>query len=179
MHGELLETDVSKIKALAKRKEDENWAFRAYLKESEVSPEEVDKIVHKLYKEISSKIDCAECGNCCRELHPVLDEEDLERLSKGVGLSVAQVKKQYLVDDKEAGRFVFREKPCPFLKDNLCTLSENRPKDCISYPHLDKEGFVFRLIGVVQNCSVCPIVFNVYERLKALFWGRKKSGYLQ
>ncbi|MFP3912246.1 MAG: hypothetical protein ACLFUT_09210 [Desulfobacteraceae bacterium] len=25
-------------------------------------------------------------------------------------------------------------------------------------------------IGVVQNCSVCPIVFNVFERLKDALW---------
>ena len=25
-------------------------------------------------------------------------------------------------------------------------------------------------IGVVQNCSVCPIVFNVFERLKDELW---------
>jgi len=26
------------------------------------------------------------------------------------------------------------------------------------------------LIGVVQNYDVCPIVFNVYEQLKAELW---------
>ena len=42
----------------------------------------------------------------------------------------------------------------------------HRPKDCHSYPHLHKKEFVFRLWGVVENCSICPIVFNVYEQLK-------------
>lgn len=39
-------------------------------------------------------------------------------------------------------------------------------ENCISYPHLHKKDFTSRLIGVIENCSVCPIVFNVYERLK-------------
>jgi hypothetical protein len=170
VESEFVETDIARVKALAKRKEDENWAFRPFLKESVIPSEEIDRIVQKLYTEVSMKIDCTRCANCCREMYPVLDYEDVERLSISVGLSAAQVKKQYLVNYEEPGRFVFREKPCPFLKNHLCVLSENRPKDCISYPHLDKEGFVFRLIGVVQNCSVCPIVFNVYEHLKVLVW---------
>jgi hypothetical protein len=33
-------------------------------------------------------------------------------------------------------------------------------------PSLKKKDFVFRLIGVVNNYSICPIVFNVYEALK-------------
>jgi hypothetical protein len=30
--------------------------------------------------------------------------------------------------------------------------------------------FVFRLIGVVENYAVCPIVFNVHEHLKVELW---------
>jgi Fe-S-cluster containining protein len=166
-----LETGIVRIKILAREKEDENWAFEAFLKGTEISDEEMDRIVHDLYKEISDMIDCSQCGNCCKEMSPLLDDEDIHRLSEIVGVPLDQVKRQYLVNDEvEHGKFVFRQKPCPFLKDNRCSVWQNRPKDCVSYPHLDKEGFVFRLIAVVQSCSVCPIVFNVYERLKLLLW---------
>jgi hypothetical protein len=33
-----------------------------------------------------------------------------------------------------------------------------------------KRSFVFRLIGVVNNRSICPIVFHVFERLKDELW---------
>ena len=33
-----------------------------------------------------------------------------------------------------------------------------------------EEEFVFRLIGVIENYEVCPIVFNVYEQLKDELW---------
>ena len=39
-----------------------------------------------------------------------------------------------------------------------------------SFPHLDKEEFVTRLWAVVDNYSICPIVFNVYEILKDKLW---------
>jgi len=42
----------------------------------------------------------------------------------------------------------------------------DRPNDCRSYPHLHKNDFVLRLWGVDDDSSVCPIVYNVYEKLK-------------
>ena len=34
----------------------------------------------------------------------------------------------------------------------------------------DDWNFRFRLIQAVQNCSVCPISFHVFERLKDELW---------
>lgn len=165
-----METDLNKIKELSKKKEDENWEFRSFLKGCGISSKKIDSIVHKLYRKISSEIDCKTCANCCKEVQPVLDQEDIEKFSRGLGISVAQFKDQYLVKDKESEKFVFNKKPCHFLKDNLCSHYAYRPKDCISYPHLHKNGFIFRLINVINNYSICPIVFNVYENLKNKIW---------
>jgi hypothetical protein len=118
--GEFAETDISKIKKLSKRKENENWEFRAFLKESDISSEEIDGIVNELYAGISQKIDCAKCANCCREMQPLLDDEDVEKLSAGSGLATAQFKKQYLIKDAEADKFAFKQKPCPLLENNGC-----------------------------------------------------------
>jgi Fe-S-cluster containining protein len=100
----------------------------------------------------------------------VLDQEDIKKFCDGFVISVSQFKKKSLKPDEEQGKFVFKEKPCPFLKNNLCSNYSHRPKDCKSYPHLHKKEFVFRLWGVVENCSICPIVFNVYEQLKDELW---------
>ena len=171
-----METNIVKIKKISEEKAEENWAFRAYLKECDISPREIDEVVHRLYKEISSKIDCMACANCCKEITPVLDAEDIEKLSEGSGRSNVEFKEEYLTEDEESNGFKFKTKPCPFLKDNLCSLYAYRPKDCRSYPHLHKDGFVFRLMDVIANCSVCPIVFNVYEALKEELW-HKESLY--
>jgi len=109
-----------KIKEISEEKEEENWAFRAYLKECDMLPEERDAIVHRLYKEISSKIDCKACANCCKEITPVLDAEDIEKLSEGSGISNAEFKEEYLVEDEESSGFKFEMMPCPFLKV-MCT----------------------------------------------------------
>ena len=168
----IVETDLKKIKQIAKKKEDENWNFRSFLKGYDIEIEELDAIVHRLFDQISKEIDCTECGNCCRVVFPVLDQEDIERLSQGLGISPESCKEQFLVkeDEESSEGFVFNKKPCPFLKENLCSYYEFRPEACKSFPHLHKEDFVFRLMSVVQNCEICPIVFNVYEQLKAKFW---------
>ncbi|MBW1737720.1 MAG: hypothetical protein JRJ69_09220 [Deltaproteobacteria bacterium] len=54
----------------------------------------------------------------------------------------------------------------------MCSHYELRPEACRSFPHLHKEEFVSRLMGVIQNYAVCPIIFNVYERLKNELWHR-------
>jgi Fe-S-cluster containining protein len=132
--------------------------------------EKIDTIVHDLSQRISSEIDCTICANCCKEVQPVLDQEDIIKCCEGIGVSVSQFKKKYLKLNKEESNFVFKEKPCPFLKNNLCRIYFHRPKDCKSFPHLHKKEFIFRLWGVVESCSICPIVFNVYEQLKGKLW---------
>jgi Fe-S-cluster containining protein len=172
-----METNINKLKEISEEKAEENWAFRAHLKECDISPEEVDAIVHRLYKEISSKIDCKACANCCKEITPVLDNEDVDKLSERLGISNAEFKEEYLVEDEESNGFKFKIKPCTFLKDKSCSLYAYRPKDCRSYPHLHKDGFVFRLMDVIANCSVCPIVFNVYEVLKEELWHKEPLNF--
>lgn len=165
-----IETDINKIKKIGEEKEDENWEFRTFLKNSDISSKKIDSIVHKLYQRISLQIDCKTCGNCCREMLPVLDQWDIKKFSMGLGITISQFKKQYLVKDDDSTGYIFNKKPCPFLKNNLCLYPDYQPKDCRSYPHLHKKDFVSRLIGVIHNYSICPIVFNVYEHLKDEIW---------
>ncbi len=159
-----METDLIKIQNIAKEREDENWSFRSFLKSHEVR--NLDKIVHKLFKQISEAIDCTACGNCCKKMQPTLKKRDVEKLSKSLNITPDQFVTKY-VDKDENGDNILNLLPCPFLNNNKCTEYDSRPVDCDSYPHLHKKDFVFRLIGVVNNYSLCPIVFNVYEALKS------------
>lgn len=169
-----IEIDIKKIKAIAKRKVDENWQFRVFLKNCDTSIEEIDSIVHEIYEEISSAIDCKECANCCREIQPTLNLDDVRVFSEGIGIAPDELKERYLVQEEHPeeseNEYTFNQLPCHFLEGNLCGNYDCRPSDCRSYPHLHKDEFVCRLFGVIDNYSVCPIVFNVYERLKVRLW---------
>jgi len=161
-----LETDPKRIEVLARIREDANWAFRSFLKGCDVSIEKLDSIVHDLYETVSSQIDCQLCANCCRVVSPSLNTADIKRLATHLGFSVEQFVEAYLEEDEVGEGHVFKTTPCAFLHENSCSVYPQRPKACRSYPHLHEREFVFRLNQVVSNCSVCPIVYNVYERLK-------------
>jgi Fe-S-cluster containining protein len=66
-----------------------------------------------------------------------------------------------------------RSTPCPFLKDNRCSVYEERPADCKSYPYLYEPAFASRTIGMIERTSTCPIVFEVMEELK------RETGFLR
>ena len=167
-----VETDLKVIKEEARKKWDENWEFRTFLKGYDIEVEELDAIVHRLYQPVHREIDCTACGNCCREISPILQYKDIERLSRGSKIHADNFKKRFLKKDDEeySEGLIFKKKPCPFLEGNVCSYYDLRPEDCRSFPHLHKADFVFRLIGVVENYGICPIVFNVYEQLKAKLW---------
>jgi len=175
-----IETDLARIKEIAKPNEDENWRFRLFLKGYAGPARRIDSTVHELYRKVSAEIDCKECANCCREIQPTLSQKEVRAFSKGLGLSVEEFKAQYLVQGETPQESLFKELPCPFLKGNRCSNYEHRPQDCRSFPHLHKKDFTTRLLAVVENYSVCPIVFNVYENLKEALWhGRhRRSGFL-
>jgi len=172
----IIETNLEKIKEAAEKKCDENWHFRSFLKgrdkKIDISIEELNFIVYELFERVSIKIDCTACGNCCRELSPTLKQDDIKRLSQGLEISSEEFTARFLVEKEEnlSDKFIFRQKPCPFLKGNLCSHYELRPKECKSFPHFHKKDFVFSLIRVIQNYAICPIVFNVYEALKKKLW---------
>ena len=161
-----METDLNRIKELAEQRENAYWSFRRYLKGEPLPSKKIDTMVHELFKDISSKIDCTACANCCREIRPGLSEDEIRVFADGLKMPVEQFTEQYITKCDTPGVYMFKEKPCPFLKDNNCSNYEFRPEDCRSFPHLHKEDFTGRLIRVVCNCSVCPIVFNVYEELR-------------
>jgi len=174
-----IETDSNIIKKLSEKKHEENWNFRAFLKGYNADPEEIDKLVHELYETVTAHIDCTTCAICCRKALPILDQKDIQRFSAGLGITDRQFKNQYLkASEEEPERFTFKETPCPFLKENLCSYYEFRPNDCKSFPHLHKKNFITRLWGVVENCSLCPIVYNVYEYLKDEFRQNDFDDYL-
>ena len=172
-----IETDLARIKALAETRKDENWEFRAFLK-WECDPERLDALTHQLYEKVSAAIDCLTCANCCRELLPDLDRDDLESFARGLGVPSEQFAGDYLTAGEEGG-FTFHQPPCPFLHDKHCGNYGERPKACRSYPHLHKEDIMSRLMGVIDNYSVCPIVFNVYEGLKRELRVGKLANYWQ
>jgi hypothetical protein len=66
-----IETNLKRIKRLAKKRAEENWEFRSYLKQVDMGTKELDAVVHRIVTQVTSKIDCPKCANCCQKMKPV------------------------------------------------------------------------------------------------------------
>ncbi len=159
-----IETDLSRIQQLSQEHDDENWEFRSWLKQ--YAPDDIDGLVKTLSQKYFALIDCTQCANCCRSLHVEFKKSELHTIAKTLGQSIEAFQKQFMSEGQV-------NPPCPMLNGKLCSIYENRPEVCRSYPHLEQPEFTFRLIGVIDNVAVCPIAFNAFEELKAkLAWPR-------
>lgn len=157
------EINLEKIAQKAEEREDENWRFRSYLKWQD--SEEIDEMVHEINDRVTAAIDCIQCANCCKTLQTQMYPEDISRLVKIKSMSEEEIFSHYLEEDN--GDVFLKDVPCTFLEGNKCSIYADRPCDCRDYPHLHKDGFTFRLFGVINNYRYCPIVYNVVEELKA------------
>lgn len=175
MDRENIITSVDLVCQYAKRKENENFRFRTYVKfRVSMNDDQLDAVVREATDQVWSRIDCLSCANCCKTLQPVLDLEDIERLAKRLGMSPKKFEQQY-VARAPGGDRVIKRAPCPFLEGNACSVYEDRPKACKDYPYLHSEGFRQRMLYAIGNAASCPIVYNTMERLKRRV-GFKKRG---
>jgi uncharacterized protein len=159
-----IEMNLAKIERLAIQRENENFAFRMFLKS--LDGKDVDKIVHRLHREVTRRIDCLECGNCCNSLVPRVREDEISLLAGLDKVSVEDFTKDHLEEDKYDGSLFLKATPCRYLNGKACTIYENRPKECREYPYTHRRGFVFRTLSMITNYAICPIVFNIMENLK-------------
>lgn len=168
--------DIPLIQRYSRHNEAEDIRFRTYLKVGlNLSNAELDAVVHETTDEVWKQIDCTACANCCRTLQIVVDDKDIRRLAAHFGTTVRQFSREYIrVAEDKTKHFV--SPPCPFLRaDNLCTVYEDRPQACHDFPFLHRKDFRSRSLTMLDNTATCPIVFNVWQRLKQRFKGRKRA----
>jgi uncharacterized protein len=151
------------IKQLAAEKENENDAFRFYLKQQDAAA--MDKKVQQLNASIAPKIDCTACGNCCKSLLINVTEQEAINLAAHLKLPTQTLQEKYL-EVSPGGKMVISSVPCHFLNSNKCSIYEHRFEGCREFPHLDRDNFTQRLFGTMMYYGTCPIIFNVVEALK-------------
>ena len=158
-----LVTDLTKIKQIAEEKQAENDLFRDFLKQQD--DEAIDSMVHTLTETITPQIDCTQCGNCCKSLMINITKEETDQLASHLQISETQLIDQY-IEQSEQGQMIINTIPCHFLKETSCSIYDHRFTECREFPHLHKPHFTGRLFGTMQYYEICPIIFNVVEKLK-------------
>ena len=159
--------DLIQIRRRAEEKEDENWKFRQFLKSSR-DPREIDSRVFAIMERVWAGTNCTKCANCCREVKRQFSQEEVDRLARRLTMTRQQFIDTYLQRSEpgDDNPWTTRSTPCPFLKDNLCSVYEDPPADCSGYPYLNEPEFVSRTLGMIERTFTCPIVYEVMEELK-------------
>ncbi len=132
---------------------------------SRAKKNEVLKALPDLHEEAFSKIDCLECGNCCKGYSPRFKTPDIKRIARHLKMKDGDLINEYLMVDED-GDYVMRSTPCAFLgPDNYCSIYEVRPSDCERFPYTDEDVMMKRPQITLKNSSFCPAVYYVLEKL--------------
>ena len=132
-------------------------------------PSVLDEKIHTLHEYYSEKIDCLECGNCCKSISPAMIDKDIVRIAKCLKRKPSVLAEKYMEIDKD-GDYIFKSQPCPFLdEDNYCEVYNSRPRACREFPHTDRTHQQQILEITFKNISICPIVYEIVQELKSEF----------
>lgn len=156
--------EPSKVKEAYNRIGAENDDFRLYLKEH-ADKNELDEQFLKLHKELFVNYDCSKCRNCCKEYSASFKEDELGQISAFLKMTETDFMQKYV--NEELGDYLLNGKPCCFLKeDGSCEIEACKPNSCRDYPYTDKPERLFHLLSITESTGICPVVFEMFERLK-------------
>jgi len=158
-----IETNLLTISSLSNIREHENERFKMFLQQ--IDGGQVDSKVLELNHSITPKIDCTQCGNCCKSLMITVSDEEANLLSATLNQTREIFDEQYL-EKGSNGLMLINTIPCTFLSDNKCTVYEHRFAGCREFPAMHLPNFKQRLFTSFMHYNRCPIIFNVIEQLK-------------
>ena len=155
----------------AAKLEKENLKFRTFLR-NHADEDTLDRDFALLHKELFSEEFCIQCGNCCREYSTALNESDIAAIAKYLEITPSAFLREYTEDSCDGPEI---KAPCRFLSsDGRCEIHACKPEDCRSFPYTDKPERIWSLYNTISFASVCPLVFEILQRLKKQYGFRSQ-----
>ena len=158
-------TDLVQIQRMGEKQRDENLRFRTWLKRHNF----VERRFKAIAQETEDRVDCTTCANCCRVATTQINQRDIERLARFLGVKPQQFLRDYTEQSEDEGIILRRTRDgCIFLDGMLCSVYEGRPETCQHFPHLVKGNgsLLSRMWHMPDRAVYCPIVFNTLETFK-------------
>ena len=149
------------------KKNEENYDFAIFLK-ANADDQKLDEDFKRLHKKYFANYDCSKCRKCCKKLHATFKENEIEKAAQKINLNKEEFIKRYLKQTLDK-TYIIKRTPYPFLKNNMCILEEDKPKDCKEYPFTNKKERIFSLYATMDNTLICPVVNNIIEDLKEIY----------
>ncbi|MDR1235436.1 MAG: YkgJ family cysteine cluster protein [Holosporaceae bacterium] len=166
---------VKEVEAKARMLEDQNYEFRAFLKRN-ADADELDEQFKQLHNELFANYDCCKCCNCCCACHIVVEDSEIAAIAESVGQSTESFIIEHLTKGEE-GEYHLKSSPCEFLDESgRCKIQHFKPNVCKKYPHTDQPRRLSSMYSIIESAKVCPVVFEILERLKKLYrFGNKRK----
>ena len=101
-----------------------------------------------------------------------LENEEVSTIAAAKGLTPDAFCKQFLSEGLLGYEM---KKPSPFLReDGQCEVEFCKPSECAAYPYTDRPGRMGSLLNIIASAEVCPVVYEMLERLKDTYHFRKQ-----
>lgn len=84
--------------------------------------------------EVTEQYKCTQCGECCKTCDAQLTDDDIVRICKHLKIGFDGFYDRYM-NKSHLNNYLIS--PCPFLKDNKCSIYDVRPDVCKIYPFAD------------------------------------------
>ena len=167
----------TEVRAKAQKVEEQNYKFRMFLK-NRVDDDELDAQFSELHRELFAGYDCYKCSNCCKSHSIILDKDEVKRISAFLGLTESAFIGEYLMNanTEDEKPYRFKAVPCAFLSDDgRCRIQDYKPDVCTGFPYTDQPDRLSSMYGIIGNAEVCPVVFEILERLKVIYGFRNRA----
>lgn len=159
------EVDIKKYRQRAYRKKK---VLSAFLKKLEKKrPPLAKKAMKEAEQHAWSKVNCQQCGNCCKTMTPTWKKSEIKRVAQHFGMSYKEFFDKWLYVEESTGDICNQTTPCQFfdLKNGLCTIYELRPHDCATFPHIYRKDFFDQMEVYTGNLHRCPATLVAMEHL--------------
>jgi uncharacterized protein len=103
------------------------------------------------------KFTCTECGDCCTGApgYVWVNGEEIAAMAARLGMTVAAFEEQYVRKVGMRKSLVeYDNGDCVFLKDRKCSIYEQRPRQCKTWPFWDSN--IKSPKAWAQTCEACP-----------------------
>ncbi|MBK6942999.1 MAG: YkgJ family cysteine cluster protein [Planctomycetes bacterium] len=86
------------------------------------------------------RFECTGCGGCCRARngyeYVYVDPTEARAIARRLGIPLRQFVDEYLIEQHEDAQMHLRfdDGACSMLKDGKCSVYEERPKQCRTWP---------------------------------------------
>ena len=158
----------SQVAFYSKKAVKKNHQFRTWLK-MHADPKDLDERFRTLHEELFGSYDCNRCRNCCKVCNGLIPVEDIDRDAAYLHMTSEEFREQYL-DPKmimSDGGYSCKHLPCDFLQeDGSCMLGDCKPETCKLYPYTDQPDRLDSMLSFLDNVAICPVCYEICERLK-------------